>query len=139
MVVDTRVHGLVNAFAWARTTGGVKGAKPYAEHGDMRTYPLRGWHVNTSGDAVCHFSFSHFSFSHFSFSHFCDVQNKISLRWRKAMAEDDGNAVAAYNVTLNTLAGQLPNDDRFFSALNIVRSRKPLTHAEAKALYVVRL
>ena len=52
MVVDTRVHGLVNAFGWARTAGGVRSAKPYAEHGDVRQYPVPGWHVNTSGDAV---------------------------------------------------------------------------------------
>lgn len=44
MVVDTRVHGLVNAFGWVATRGGVSG--------DKRIYPLPGWHVNTSGEAV---------------------------------------------------------------------------------------
>ena len=83
MVVDTRLHALANTFGWTRTCGGIKGAKPYAPHGDKRTFPLRGWAKNTSAAA-----------------------DRISQRWRAALEGSDGDQCAMYNVTLNTLAGQ---------------------------------
>ena len=117
VVVDTRVHSLVNAFGWACTTGGIKGARPYAPHGDVRTYPMPGWSRNTSGAA-----------------------NAISMRWRKVLEGSDGEVVAAYNITLNTLAGQAANDEVLMRALNLTRAEdapRPLTLEQALRKYAV--
>jgi hypothetical protein len=67
----------------------------------------------------------------------CAMQNKISSRWRTAMAAADGDAVAAYNVTLNTLAGQ-GEPAEIFRALNISKATTawPLSQEAACADYL---
>ena len=99
---------------WRACAGGVKGAKPYAKQGDARSYPLPGWSTNTSAAA-----------------------NKISAWWRDALQGADVNTTAAYNVTLNTLAGQA-HAPTILRALNIVfaaNARQPQTLSEATAEY----